>query len=342
MNKALLDKFLEKGIMVSPSVADKLTYDDYEKSISGATPTLMDEDTLQKIRGQAILTITTPNIIKSEITTKDFLEYYKNKMNALGDVIARGLVDKPVSINKMLPGRRNVILGAVRDPGENFFYLEDTTGRCKVSPADQNIKEDDVLAVAGPFSGNLLSAEEFFYPELPIKRTVTKTVSPAAFCFGASSGEHSHLTDELAKRGGDVCAFLVDTTDARKLTARFLHGGTETVRVAFGPAKITISISGTVFKLQFLPGCATGGIENAARLLSKRRYASPGAVVPVFDEDFNFIEDDTDFVFFGASGSTEFTNHKGRTFVAVSDSFVEADLSTRIIKPLVFKPGLQL
>ncbi|MBI2085041.1 MAG: hypothetical protein HYT71_00845 [Candidatus Aenigmarchaeota archaeon] len=331
MNKLLLAKFLDKGIMVSPSIAGELTEDDYEKTVSGSIPALLDETTLQNIRVKSDLIVIPSKIVKTEIEAKDFLEYYKNKIRVLGEVIIRGLEEKPVSINKMRPGQRNVTLGIVREPGQDMFYLEDLTGRCEVRTNSHNIKEDDVLAVSGVFSGKSVLAEEIIYPELPIKRDITRTTSQASFYFGASSDAQKEEINEIAKRG-DAQIFLSNKDDARKITIMILHDGAATSRDVSGPAKIFSSIHGVRFKLQFLPVQSAGNIEESARFFSKRRYAVSGAILPAFSEDLNFIDDDTDFVFFGDSGSTQFTNHKGRSFVSVSSGFVEADLNTRNIK----------
>ncbi len=332
MDKQLLAKFLEKGIMVSPAVAGELTERDYEKTVSGPAPALLDESALQKIRGTPGLVVVSPKVFKTEITAKDFLEYYKNKIRVLGEVIMRGLEEKPVSINKMRPGQRNVILGIVREPGDNLFYLEDLTGKCAVSAGPQNIKEDDVLAVSGYFSGTALSAEEIIYPELPIKHGITRTASPASFYFGTSSAGDEAAIKEIAKRSGAACVFLADKQDTQKITILLLHDGSFETQSVRGPAKISFRVCGLTFKLQFFSVRTGNNIEECARAFSKRRYASTGAVVPAFSEDLNFIDDDTDFVFFGDSDLTQFTNHKGRTFVSTSNEFVEADLATRDMK----------
>lgn len=332
MNKVLLKKFLGQGILVASDIAEEITENDYEKTmIEPRKPTFLDKITLREIRRKQKITVISNGADKREIAAKDFLEYYKNKIKLLGPFILEKLGEKPVSINKMRPGQRNTVLGIVRDPGENNFYLEDLTGRCEIVSKAPDVKENDVVAVNGIFSGQKIFVNRVIHPELPIKKEIKKTESKAKIFFGRSSGNAEEIINKLRKDGTEEkCVFIIDTTaGAKELAIAVINSDSvERKSVPATPAKITSLVGGNNFKTQFIQA-ANGPIEMLGRDFSKRRYVIPENSMPPPARDMNVIDEDADIVFLGEAENSEYTNYKGYTFVTAGDRFVVIELQTR-------------
>ncbi|MBI4167836.1 MAG: hypothetical protein HY515_02665 [Candidatus Aenigmarchaeota archaeon] len=328
MDKTLLKKFLGRGIMVSPEVAEELTENDYDKTSPGNNLMLLDKNGLEKIRQKEKTITFSAAVGKKELAARDFLGYYKNKIRLLEPFIAVKLKDKTVSINKMRPGQRNTILGIVREPEENRFYLEDLAGRCVVISKAPDVRENDVIAVNGTFSGDRMFAENLVYPELPIKKEINKTDTQAKLLFGREIGKAGETIDKLF--GGEVSNAGAFITSGEELTIAVLNNGVvEKTTIKTQQAKITMKIAGKRFKVQFAQLRSNESTEILSRVFSKRRYVS--LEIPTLDYELNTIDEDTDIVFLGESQQPGFTNHKGYTFLAVGDNIIEVDLKTREI-----------
>ena len=328
MNRNLLEKFLGRGIMVSPEVAEELTESDYEKTLLEPGLTMLDKIRLQEIRRKQKITVISGGVDKTELTARDFLEYYKNKIRLLAPFIMDRLEDKLVSINKMRPGQRNTILGIVREPEENRFYLEDLTGRCVVIAKSADIRENDVIAINGMFSGEKIFADGLIYPGLPVKKEINKTDSQAKLFFGRASNP-AEIIKNLSAGSLEAGVFILDTGEKELLLARIKNGTTEEIKIQSGQANITMDIADKKFKIQFFQPQNEESIEILSKAFSKRRYVA--RALPS-GREANVIDEDTDIVFLGESQQSGFTNHKGYTFVSVGDHFVEVNLQTRETK----------
>lgn len=333
MDKVLLKKLLGQGIMVTPDTAEEVTEGDYEKIMSEAErPKILDNRRLHEIRRGQKIRVISGEAQRAEVTAKDFFEYYKNKIRLLGPAIMRKLTERPVSINKMRTGQRNTLLGIVREPSENGFYLEDLTGRCEVSTRAQETRENDVIGVSGLFSGQKVFADRVVYPELPIKKEIKTTDQQAKLFFGLASGN----TDEVAEKfqrtwQGEACGFLINQVpDFRELVvvaSGAEHAEKKTIRAA--QAKIAVMLGGKTFRVQFIQATKNDSVENLARASGKRRYVVAGKEIPAQPEDASMIDEDTDIVFLGEAENSGHANYKGYTFVSAGDRFVVIDLRTR-------------
>ncbi len=325
MNKTLLEKFLVRGIMVSPEVAEELTESDYHKALQENALTVLDRGGLEKIRQKRKTITVYATTEKKELSARDFLKYYKNKIRFLEPFIVAKLKEKIASINKMRAGQLNTILGIVREPEGNKFYLEDLTGRCVVISKAPDVRENDVIAVNGTFSGGKIFAEELVYPELPIKKEINKTETHSKFLFGRADGKAGEIIDKLSGKESNAGAFIISGEEL--VIAAVNNGAVEKTTIKAQRAKIIMETAGKHFKVQFARLRSNEPTEALARAFSKRRYIASEA--QGLDYDINTIDEDTDMVFLGESTQPGFTNHKGYTFLAVGGNFIEVDLSTR-------------
>ena len=131
MDRNLLGKFLDRGIMISPDIANEITEEDYQRlESSGKETTVLDKNILVELRKHNIggPLIVRETVYRKEISTKDFLNYYRKKLQLLPPFITKKMIEKPTSINKTRENQENSILGFVRSIVEKRFTLEDFTG----------------------------------------------------------------------------------------------------------------------------------------------------------------------------------------------------------------------
>ncbi|MBI3413301.1 MAG: hypothetical protein HY051_04430 [Candidatus Aenigmarchaeota archaeon] len=333
MDRAVLRKFLSAGVMVSPEAADDITPEDYEKMMAKQDkPRVLNKEALQQIRSKRNIDVVYQNEEKGELSAKDFLAYYQNKIHALGPSITRRTGNGPVSINKARPGQQNTVLGLAREITDSGFSLEDFTGKCEVVVKNTNdIAENDVVGVSGFFSNGKIFADSFTMPELPVKKNVKKTSSAAKIAF-----VNLHVNEgQINPQGTEefVSVSLCETAEGKKgiKILGYWHGIAEEKAVPAVPSKVSVTLGGVVYKIQILQTPIKDSVDNLARIFSKKGYVSGPNTIPVFTEDMNAIDENADIIFLGLSEKAGASNYKGYTFVTVgeTDGSVIIDLHTR-------------
>lgn len=344
MDRILIRKLLDSGIMVSPDIAGEITERDYNDVLAKKLKTV-DKNALSEIRTGQDVVVEIPKIARNEITAKDFLNYYKNKILALAPFITARLDDKPVSMNRARFGQRNTILGLVREPTENGFVLEDLTGRCEVAlRTKEDVAENDVVAVTGFFSDNKLSAERITHPELAIKKHVRFSENECSVIFIWAKAGTENAIKTIASREGECFVFVFcgdDRNDSSCAVMRVENGSVISENVFPNAAKATITAGNAKFVLQNLHTNRTDSVESQARFFSKRRYIGDDRIAPAFAEDPFLIDQGTDIILLGKSDKTGVANNKGYTFVAVGcaddgEPAARIDLKTRSAKTTSF------
>ncbi len=334
MNEILVRKLLDSGVMISPDAAAEITDRDYDTVVARSLK-VVDMETLSEIRTTGDITITWPETAREEITTKDYLNYYRNKIRVLGKFIVERLDEEPVSMNRARFGQRNTILGIVREPSESGFFLEDLTGRCEVpTRTREDVAENDVVAVTGFFSDNKLFPDKITYPELPIKKTIKFSDKECSAFFVWPKNTETAVNNIAA---GNKEAFVFVFRDESDDCTVFHVGGGKIISEAVLPAasSAVIRAGNADFSVQNLRAGNAGNVESQAKFFAKRRYVSNDRTAPVFSADPFVIEQDTDIILLGKTGSTGVANHKGRTFVAVGcagdgEPAAKIDLKTRL------------
>lgn len=308
--------------MVAPEIADQLTEDDYDQAFAEAGLTLLTAKKLAELRRR--------HTTKTELTTRDFVEYYRNKISTFAPFLLSRITDGPVSINKMRPGR-NTILGIVRDPEENGFQLEDPTGRCAVIARVSDAQENDVVVVSGTLSGDKFTADGVIYPELPVKKHVKRALRPAKLFFGSVKGDAGPAIKKLSgDRGTETFAFIIETSGGikRLVSARIINGDAETTAEPAASVKALSGPGGEELKIQLFHTALSVPIETAARSASRRRCVAQNSLSSQLVQE-RYIDEDADVILLGESAKSGFVNHRGYTFVTAGDKFVGIDLQTR-------------
>jgi DNA polymerase II small subunit len=178
----IIDAFLEKGKLLTPNALEFLTGKNIEPLLknteNGIYPTLvLDESTLSM--QDNIRIIKNLSTKKKEITTEDFIKFYKSKYEKMKDVIIQRLQKDFVSLNKLDARRDEVhIIGIVKDikkhDNKKIVELEDMTTTVPVLFDEiddtDDIELDDVIAVRAVSAGKILYGKKILWPDLPLRQ----------------------------------------------------------------------------------------------------------------------------------------------------------------------------
>ncbi len=163
-------KFLRVGKLLTPRALESATA---AAEIPNVTKLVLDEtDFLPAAKVRVIKTLEEK---PGEITTEDFVRFYKSKYEKMASVIMSRVQKEFVSLNKMPgPGSEVCIIGMVKDAKESSsghaIELEDMTGtRQVVFSEPQKVELDDVIAVSAVTEGNTLIGRRGLYPDIPLR-----------------------------------------------------------------------------------------------------------------------------------------------------------------------------
>ncbi|MFH0832173.1 MAG: metallophosphoesterase family protein [Candidatus Aenigmatarchaeota archaeon] len=122
----------------------------------------------------------------NEITTDDFVKFYKSKYERMREIILSRMKKDFVSLNKLDNFRNEVfVLGIAREIKENgdkkIVEFEDLTATKPIIFDDiSDLELDDVVAIKAISAGNVLYGKGIFYPDIPLREPV-KGMDKACF-----------------------------------------------------------------------------------------------------------------------------------------------------------------
>jgi len=178
--KEILRRLLKEGVMPRPEDLEKLdeiTIEDFIKSkISPKHPTP------EKIPNESVpeISVSVRPVEKNpKLSTQDFTAFYRDRFQRIRDLLIKKV--DAISINKT----KNVfsttsVIGMVKEKTGLGFVLEDETGEIEMV-TDQNLEEDDVVAVTGAIKEGRLFSADVIYPGIPFNRTTGKLNHVKAF-----------------------------------------------------------------------------------------------------------------------------------------------------------------
>lgn len=188
----ILDTFLNKGKLLTPQALEfledkniELILNNIENEIYPAL--VIDEHALFFYDSIRILKNLSSK--KKEITTEDFIRFYKSKYEKMRDVITQRLQKDFVSLNKLDARRDEVhIIGIVKEKkkkdGKTIIELEDMTTTIPVLFDEidntDDVELDDVIAIKAVAAGKILYGKKILWPDLPLRQP-TKGFGKACF-----------------------------------------------------------------------------------------------------------------------------------------------------------------
>ncbi len=256
----IIQMFAESGFQIDPGALDLIKNSSLEsirdvlKSIDSSvmvvgiehlTPKVLPEqvriekhDALPELEVAVLKDITNQSTCIGEYT--DFVQYFKDRYNALGNLLRRRMSARPIeSLKKRnLDAREPVsIIGMVLDirttaSGHKLIEVEDTTGAIPVLVHKERDRElfesarrillDEVIGITGTLSGdgNIMFANRITLPDLPNARenklNGMKASGKAVFISDIHVGSKTFLEDSWLKFAawlGDEVNYLVIAGD---------------------------------------------------------------------------------------------------------------------------------
>lgn len=170
----IVERFLEKGKLLTPEALEYLRGKDTGAVLNGdivvTKSALEKKDEIKIIKNLAEK--------KPLLTAEDFAAFYKTKFEKLKDMLLAHTRMQPTSINKLDMSRQEMwIVGMVKEikqTGRTVVEIEDFTGVARVvTDSAEGLDLDDVVAVRAIAAGKTLYAQEFAFPEVPLRKAAT-------------------------------------------------------------------------------------------------------------------------------------------------------------------------
>jgi DNA polymerase II small subunit len=173
--KIIINKFLEKGKLLSPEALEFLSdigIEDY-----------LDKDYKEIVIKKPDMKIGKVKILKNleykpkEISTEDFVKFYKSKYEKMKQIILERTGKSFISLNKLGRYRKEVyVLGIVREIKEkgekHILELEDLTTTVPVifDKVPKDVELDDVIVVKAVSGEKVLFGKEVIFPDVPLRK----------------------------------------------------------------------------------------------------------------------------------------------------------------------------
>lgn len=331
----IVNAFLDKGHLLTPEAVDFLSDKDINDFIDDNYTTFILDDGSFFIKDK-ITIIKNLSERKKEITTQDFVNFYKSKYEKMKAIITSRVQKDFTSINKLNTRRDEVyVMGIVKEikrkDDKTIVDLEDMTGVASVIfDSIDDLEVDDVVAIKAVSAGNVLFGKKIIYPDIPL-RSPTKGNGKACFISDlhleeAPINDFTNFLDWFMKQDikylfiagdvGDVELFekhINETCYGKKI---FVIPGNTDVDDYPQPAqkynsRIITSLSNpSMVEINGIKILITH--KMSIDMLKKRYLGRSKTILP---EDFLVLDEVPDVVHCGHTHESQITNYKSVTIV---------------------------
>jgi len=184
--KKIIQKFMEKGKLLTPSALEFLEDKDIDTFLSRNYPGILITETDLSFTLPVMKIVKNITTLPKEITTEDFVSFWRSKYTKMQGIILGRVRKEFTSLNKIDSTRKEVyvigIVKTIEKKGEKFSVeLEDLTATTPVIFDDiEDLEIDDVIAIKGISAGNVIYGKQILYPDLPL-RSPAKGYDKACF-----------------------------------------------------------------------------------------------------------------------------------------------------------------
>jgi DNA polymerase II small subunit/DNA polymerase delta subunit B len=246
-------------------------------------------------------------ISKQKFSPDDFVKYYNNKYNTLKDILLKKT--GALSVNKAADSASPItVIGMVKEMTQHGFVIEDPTGEIEVvTSPENNISEDDVLAVSGYVREGKLFGKEMIFPDVPL--THASGTIEARLMFSETPPKQLPQVDVLCSPS----KIVTSSGSSAELP---------------NPAMISVTKKGkTINILVYRPAAGTE-LSDAVSML-KKRHLSPKRG-QVFGPDDPFMIKPIPEIFWLVSASRGIKIYKGVTIISCGQkSAAVVDMATQ-------------
>jgi len=159
----IVESFLSKGVLLTPQALEEIekepSYVNRQYSEFILTPS--------SLQSERIITSVSPS---SELSTEDFVSYYRDRYEKLSKIIHNRIKKDFISINKISGSGTFYVIAIVKSINRqnNQIDIEDFTGKIKAKIDEKDIESievDDVLAFR--ISSSVI--QEVYFPDAPLR-----------------------------------------------------------------------------------------------------------------------------------------------------------------------------
>ncbi len=373
MKEEIVQKFLNKGKLLTPRALDMLSKDDTEALfIDGYTDVVVDENDVTDNIKKSVQTQEEFKILKNltakkqEITPDDFARFYRSKYEKMKNILVEKTQKPFTSLNKLSNYRDEVyVVGIIRDIKERgdkkILDIEDMSGSTSVI-FDKEVEAelDDVVAIKAVSSKNVIFGKQIIYPDVPLRKPTT---GQGKACFVGGLKINEAPTSELDNffmwvekqpiRYIFVVGDVGDLFEFERRVEKYCHDkkvffvpGTKDVDEEYPQMPVKFNTN----KIVSLSNPAMVNLKDLKILLMhkfdismlKKRYLGKSSVV--LDEDYLVLEEVPDVVCYGQSEVPHVTNYKSITIVSSGSMLatfrpVIIDFETREVQQIDLRTG---
>jgi len=340
--KEIIDKFMKRGFLLSKDALeflktkDDVYINDVVRRINSDKTILDKEDVVLEEEYKILKCL---KEVPNELTTEDFLSFYKSKYEKMRRIVRERMNKEFVSINKLSNFRNEVwVMGIVKDiykkDEKTILELEDVTGYVPITFDFKDVEGvdlDDFIVVRAVGTKKMLFGKKILFPDIPLREPV---FGKGRGCFisdihlnEAPSKDfsfflewfQSHDIDYLFIAGdiGDVTLFqeLIKTIPYRKVFV--IPGNVDKKEYPSLPLNVEgnniVSLSNPA--MVEINGLKILIIHDFNLTFLKKRYLHSGQPKRILKEDFLVLEDVPDVVHYGHTHEPLIRNYKSVTIV---------------------------
>lgn len=164
MNEEIVRRFLKEGILISPQSLQKIDESNINEILEKAKSegvlvfSLQEETSVEVRKFQK----------KQKLSPKDFAKYYNARFDGIKNILLKK-VEHTVSVsNAKRSASEFITIGMVREKTPKGFIIEDITGEAEVISKEEDISQDDVVAIRGISKEGMIFAKEIILPDIPL------------------------------------------------------------------------------------------------------------------------------------------------------------------------------
>ncbi len=232
--QTIIRELMAKGIMVTPDILEMALRDGIDQVVSSRHDVVMSSVRTTERTRNAAEPIKCSSLLsesKKEYTIEDAVKSNYRRYESLRRMLLRKA--DAVSIKNITNAKSRItVVGMVKEKKDFGFVLEDSTGEATVK-SDANVETDDVIGVNGWVRNGVFTADDVFYPDIPMDRVVGTiegtlllkntgsipdvnadvTVTPDSFITGGKEAMTCTPNTITVERGGKKLIIVVYKTD---------------------------------------------------------------------------------------------------------------------------------
>ncbi len=371
LRKEIVGKFFERGYILTPEALEFLAGSkNYEKMLSaveGADKTVIDkEDFMNFSQPESVRIVKNLTSMPAELTPELFNRFLLSKLDGMKKIFLERTDKNFMSLDKLDNSRQEVfVIGMVREivteEGKMTIEIEDITRALPVVFTNYqpkiDVEEDDVVAVGGTGSKEMIFGKEILYPDVPLREPAKGTgkicIISDLHMDEAPLGRLTSFLKWIEKE--DIKYLLVagDTTDLKKFSEIVLQ---------YAPSKTIFLIPGNIESSSYpalpldiksdhiisLSNPSMININGINILLChdfdikylKKRYLGKSKLV--FENDYLALDEIPDIVACGHTHEPLVSNYKSITIANPGSLLADfkpvlIDLATRDARQLSFE-----